>query len=85
MTHSWNYKIWNALKTAFTSTLDTNKGLGNYNKLQITFSARDVLVSSLGHTQRNQAMSVDEKYNRGLRKIFFKEGDCQQSNKSKDV
>ena len=59
-------KFWNALNTVFTSTLNTNKGLGDYDKLQSTFSASDVLVPPLGHTQRNQTMCAYENYNRVL-------------------
>ena len=31
-------KFWNALNTAFTSTFNANKGLGDYDKLKSTFS-----------------------------------------------
>ena len=34
--------FWNALNTVFTSTLNANKRLGDYDKLQSTFSASDV-------------------------------------------
>ena len=55
------------MNTAFTSTLNANKGLRDYDKLQSTFSASDVLVLPLGHTQRNQAMCSYENYKRVLR------------------
>ena len=65
-------KFWNALNTAFTSTLNANKGLGDYDKLQSTFSASDVLVPPLGHIQRNQAICVYENYKRVQRDRLLK-------------
>ena len=71
-THMELQKFLNALNTAFTSTLNANKGLGDYDKLQSIFSASDVLVPSLGHTQRNQAMCAYENYKRVLRDHLLK-------------
>ena len=65
-------KFWNALDTAFTSTLNTNKGLGDYDKLQSTFSAWEVLVPSMEHTQRNQAIYTYENFTRALRDHLLK-------------
>lgn len=57
-------KIWNALNTVSMSTLNANIGLEDYDKLQDTFLAFGTLVQSLGHTQRNQAISAYENYTR---------------------
>ena len=65
-------KFWTALNTAFTSTLNANKGLGDYDKLQSIFYASDVLVPPLGHTQKNQAMCAYENYKRVLRDHLLK-------------
>ena len=65
-------KFWNTLNTAFVSILNTNKGLGDYDKLQSTFSASDELVLPLRHTQRNQAMYLYENYTRVLRDHLLK-------------
>ena len=64
--------VWNALDTAFTSTLNANKGLEEYEKLQITFSAWEVLVPPMGHTQRNQAICAYENFTRVLRDHLMK-------------
>ena len=65
-------KFWNALNTAFTSILNANKGLGDYDKLKNTFSALDLLVLPIGHTQRNQSMNAYENYTRVLREHILK-------------
>ena len=65
-------KFWNTLNTAFVSTLNTNKRLGDYDKLQSTFSASDELVLPLRHTQRNQVMYLYENYTRVLRDHLLK-------------
>lgn len=60
-------KLWNALNILFTIILNTNKCLGDYDKLQSTSSVYDVLVLPLGHTQRNQSISVYKTYTIVLR------------------
>ena len=65
-------KFWKALNTAFTSTLNLNKVLGDCDKLQSIFSASDVLVPPLGHTQRNQSINDYENYTRVLRDHLLK-------------
>ena len=42
-------KFLNTFNTAFTSTLNANKGLGDYDKLQSIFFASDVMVPPLGY------------------------------------
>ena len=65
-------KFWNALNTELTATLNTNKELGDYDKLKSTFSALDLLVPPIEHTQRNQGMNTDENYTTVLRDRLLK-------------
>ena len=65
-------KFLNALNIVFTTILNENKGLRDYDKLPSTFSASDVLIPPLGHTQRNQAMCAYENYKRVLRDHLLK-------------
>ena len=65
-------KFWNAMDTAFSSTLNANKGLEEYDKLTDTYSAIDILVPPLGHTQRNQGMMAYRNFTRVLRDHLLK-------------
>lgn len=68
--HSWNYTRF--VNTVFTSKLNTNKGLGEQDKLQGICSAFDDLVPPLIHTQRSQSMRAYENYTRVLRYHLLK-------------
>ena len=46
--------FWNALNTAFMSSLNSNKGLGDYDKLQGEFSVFDILVPPHKHLLKKE-------------------------------
>ena len=60
-------EIWNAMDTAFTSTVNASQGLGNYDILTGEYLAKETLVRPLGHTWRNQRISP---YNNDM-KVFW--------------
>ena len=64
--------FWNALNTAFMSSLNSNKGLGDYDKLQGEFLVFDILLPPHKHTQRSQETSAYKNYTRVLRGYLLK-------------
>ena len=65
-------KFWNTMDTAFTSTVNANKGLGEYETLTETYSAVKILVPPPGHTQRNQGLEAYKNFTRVLRDHLLK-------------
>ena len=65
-------KFWSAMDTAFTSTVNANKGLGEYETLTEKYSAVETLVPPPGHTQRNQGMEAYKNFTRVLRDHLLK-------------
>ena len=66
-------KFWNAMNTAFTSTLNANTGLEEYEDIMESYSIKDHLVPPLGHTQRNQGLEAYKNFTRVLRDHLVKE------------
>ena len=66
-------KLWRTMDSALTSTLNENKGLGNYEDLVDTYSAKATRVPPLGHTQINDATNTCNNYTRFLRDHLLKE------------
>ena len=60
-------KFWHAMDTAFTSTLNSNKGLGEYEKLTENYSVKQTLVPTQGHTQHNEAQASYNNFTRIIR------------------
>ena len=61
------------MNTAFTSTLNANTGLEEYEDITDTYSIQDHLVPPLGHTQHNQGMEAYKNFTRVLRDHLVKE------------
>ena len=59
-------KFWNATDIAFTSTVNVNKGLGDYAMLNDTFNAFGTIVPPIGHMQRNQGFNTYKNFTRLL-------------------
>ena len=60
------------MDTAFTSTLKSNKGLGEYEKLTENYSIKEILVPPQGHTQHNEAQASYNNFTRIIRDHLLK-------------
>ena len=65
-------KIRNITYEAFTSTLNANQGLGEYDNMTGTNQAMETLVPPLGHTKRNRDIVAYKNFARVLQDHLLK-------------
>ena len=65
-------KFWHTMDTALSSTLNSNKGLGEYDKLTEHYSVKETLVPPQGHTQRNEGQASYNSFTRIICDHLFK-------------
>ena len=65
-------KFWNTTDKSFTSAVNSNKRLGYYDMLKVTFNTFDTLVPWIGHMQRNQGVNAYADFTRVLKEHLLK-------------
>ena len=66
-------KFWNAVDTAYNTTLVTNQGIGRYENLTPTYSIKDKITPPVGHTLHDYTIAVYAKISRVVHTFITKE------------